>query len=245
MRLFRVRVFLGLFLGLTLSSQSGAADLQVQPLGVQLSANRPVAAMILSNDDKNPIVVQVKAYIWQQKEGHDVYTPTKDLLVTPPVITVPAGDQQLLRVALLQGNFPAQQERAYRLYIQQVPTQLSKAKDEEGIFVVLRLGLPVFVQPLVPPKLELQWQLKTLKNGKQVLLAKNLGNIHEKITQIELQKGSSKTTIETFTYLLPGQSQSWPILAKNTEQGTLSVVATTDQGVLAPVTAIGCKGLCG
>jgi len=137
-----------------------AANLTVYPVGVILNAQKPASEINLQNDDEAPKVIQIELMEWSQKDGQDIYTPSRDLLVNPPVFTLQPGKTQLIRLGLNKPSKNAE-ELSYRLYINEVPPPPKPGFT--GLQMALRVGIPVFVEPKQPAKPKLEWQAS--RNG--------------------------------------------------------------------------------
>lgn len=210
---------------------AGAGSFAVSPVRATLSAKLPVGSLVVRNNGVEPTVVQLEVMHWSQQEGKDIYTPTKEILATPPIFTVPPGGSQIVRVGLRRSPDP-QRELTYRLFLQEVP--LAKT-DFQGLRVVLRLGVPVFVTPAVAVAPDLRWQAARTSDGELKLSLTNNGNAHIQVAKSRLTLASSAQPVFTQTvaaYVLSGQSREW--LVKPTAlppPGTaLRVYAQTDAG---------------
>ncbi len=231
----KILIFLALLL--IIWGRCVAANLQIDPLGIQLAPPHPVDSITLSNWGDSPILIQVKAYTWQQQGGKDIYTETQNLLITPPIVFIKPGQQQLLRLGWIKQAFPAQEEQALRLYIQQVPAQTSSnLQEKSSVMISLRIGIPVFIEPLILAQPELHWQIKPGKNNKLILSVENTGNMHVKIVHIDLAyNGQLLSGFDTFQYLLPHQTHSWEITQPRKSHAPWKVTTKIDSGILAPV----------
>ena len=87
---------LGLFfLVSALSLGAKAGSFEVNPIRIDLSpANRSVAVTV-RNSGTDAVVVQVDVSAWSQEEGKDVLTPTNEVLVSPPIMTIPPDREQI------------------------------------------------------------------------------------------------------------------------------------------------------
>ena len=54
----------------------------------------------LPNHGQAAAVVQLEPMAWAHMAGKDTYTPTNEILATPPIFTIPAGGAQIVRVGL-------------------------------------------------------------------------------------------------------------------------------------------------
>lgn len=190
----------------SLSAQAGS--FQVNPVRVALSADRPVASLTVSNSGEQPAVVQLQAQRWTQLAGEDAFTDTTEILATPPILTVPAGESRVIRVGMRQRPDPAI-EASYRLFLQEVPP--APAPGFQGLQVALRLSVPVFVAPAEAAPLALDWRATTHGEGLELGLA-NQGNTHVQVVSLELVRADGAPLVAARSvsdYLLPGQARRW------------------------------------
>ncbi len=134
----------------------GKATLGIWPVRVSLTPDQKISEVILRNNGKNEVKVQVYAKTWDMDEnGKFIETDTGDFVFFPRLLTIPGGEEKTLRVGY-NGDFPAV-EKPYRLYIQELPeiqTQEQKEKEKmEAYFnFLLKLSVPVFVMPSNAPE---------------------------------------------------------------------------------------------
>lgn len=206
-----------------------AASLDVDPIRVVFSAESTITVVTLTNAGDAPATVQLEPVAWSQDKGEDVYTPTHDLLATPPIFTVQPHAKQIIRLGLRAKPDPVR-EICYRLYLQEVPQ--SQQLKGLGVQMALRIGVPVFVAPTAPLKPSLQWTLKRSSDKELELDAVNDGNAHVQVRQITLTGPDAQTlTVQQAGYVLPGASRSWRVpLTKPQSAGKFKVSADTDQG---------------
>jgi fimbrial chaperone protein len=190
-----------------------AGSFQVNPIRVDMTKGATTAAITVRNDGEDAIVVQSSVVKWTQDNGQEVYTPTTEALVTPPIMTVPPGGEQIVRVGLRRGPDP-QRELAYRLYLQEVPPPPKPGFT--GLQVALRVGLPVFVAPATPGIRRLEWSAQIGQDGAIRLAAQNTGNAHVQVTDFELGLPGAGEPIaheSTLAYVLAGQRRQWTLPA--------------------------------
>jgi fimbrial chaperone protein len=121
---------------------------------LDLSAGTKTAALTVRNDAQE-VLVQAEMMLWEQVDGEDRLTPTRDLLVSPAVFTLPPNGSQLVRVALRHVPADVTRELAYRLILQEVPQPANP--DAAGLRVTLRLSVPVFVATAGATGPDLAW----------------------------------------------------------------------------------------
>jgi fimbrial chaperone protein len=210
------------------TSAAFAASFAVDPLRLTFS-DQPVQALFIRNTSVEPLVLQLDLLDWSQEHGEEIFEPTEDLLVSPPITTIPAGGTQIVRIGLRKPPDP-QEELSYRLFLQEVP---KPRPDFEGLQVAVRISLPVFIQPTTTAMPELSWRLEPIGERKVRVIATNGGNAHEKITGFTLRSGATVlATNQIQAYLLPGQEKIWSFdLDLTPEQGArLHLTAETSGG---------------
>ena len=218
------------------SAPAHAGSFSISPLRVELSAAAGTGALTLRNQEDTPVVVQAEAMLWEQVDGQDRLTPTRDLLVSPLVFTMPGDGSQLLRVALRRPA-DAARELSYRLILTEVPQPASR--EFTGLNVALRVSLPVFVAPAAEAAPRLEWTAAQAAEGALAVTARNAGNAHARILRFEVAPATGAAAPrpqEVTAYLLPGQSRTWTFekqqdeTISSTEWTRLRVKGSTEAG---------------
>jgi fimbrial chaperone protein len=195
---------------LAAAAPAAAGSFSLSPIRVELGAGHPRVALTLHNDDSEPVTVEVASVAWSQSAGADEYAPTRDLIVTPPVFVVPPNSQQIVRVALRE-DADASTERAYRIFFEEVPTQLTKTFN--GLHVALRVGVPVFVAPKAKAAPALVWRAQLTPTGEMQIEARNQGSAHLQVTDFAVRFGSQPQPMHVAgaKYILPDSTAIWTL----------------------------------
>ncbi|WP_115512130.1 MULTISPECIES: fimbrial biogenesis chaperone [Xanthomonas] len=220
----------GLALSLSLSCawllpSAQAASLQLAPTSLTLSAEQTADGLWLSNSGGAPVQVQTRAYRWTQRDGQDQLDPTQEILISPPMRTLAAGERQLIRV-IRAGPAPSRQELCYRIIVDELP---SADADRKGMQFVLRYSVPIFVLP--PGKAEptptLSAQVIAGTDGNAQIQISNSGSGHAQVADLQHRvDGATKTTLNGLVgYVLPGQTMRWSLGAPLAQFGRGSIVA--------------------
>ncbi len=209
LRLFAATITLAMIVA---CPRAVAGSFDVNPIRVDLTAQSRTATVTVRNSGDDPVVVQISAQAWSQSGGKDVLTATSEVIVSPPIVTIPAGQEQIVRVGLRRAPDP-QRELSYRLFLQEVPPP--PRPGFQGLVVALRVGLPIFVQPRQgTAKGILVWNLDLASPDLLKLKVDNTGTGHVQIATIELFRAAEKQAIAEFSglaYVLPGQSRDWDL----------------------------------
>ena len=225
----------GLLAGLlVLSGHAMASGLQVSPITLTLQATQNAGGLTLSNTGDEVVNAQVRVYHWSQKDNRNQLTASRALLASPPMITLNPGEQQLIRVIRTSTQPKGAVEDAFRLSIDELPTQPTTQKN--GLQFVLSYSLPVFVQSSnTAARPALQWHLKQQIGTEDVLLqVSNNGTAHAQLAGLYLiDSNNQRIDINKglLGYVLPGATMSWPLkLPIDTlTGGTFKVMINGDQ----------------
>lgn len=130
---------------LSLYSVSGfAASLQVAPISVSFSAQEKAKEIWLTNTSDKAIRAQTRVLIWSQVDAQDQLNPTRDLVASPSITEIKAGEKQLVRIIRLAVP-NTETEQSYRLLIDELPRSDSDS-PQTGLQLLLQYSIPVFLQ---------------------------------------------------------------------------------------------------
>jgi fimbrial chaperone protein len=175
-----------------------AGGLGVSPLRLNFDSAKGYGQITLSNTGREAMSVEAQVSPWPESaDGQSA----GDVVVNPPIVTLQPGAQATLRVAMARRP-PPERERAYRLYVTELPKP--KAPDSQAIGVRLRMGIPIFVAPQVPKPQPLVWRLEGA-GADWRLSAHNPGNVHQRVLKVRLDDGVPVPATGS-PYLLPGET---------------------------------------
>ncbi len=200
-----------LLICLAMAAPAAASTFNIAPIRVQLSGAHRTGVLTLTNADDQPVVVEVRLFAWSQQNGEERLDDTREMLVTPPVLQIPANAQQVVRVALRREPDPAR-ELSYRVIFEEVP---QAAPDTAvGLRVALRLSVPIFVAPTQgSPSADLAWESHRLSDGKIEVAASNRGTGHVQVNGFDVQLTGARDPLRAATakYVLPGSRVTWTL----------------------------------
>lgn len=207
MKLFRQFSLLTL-LALNLEPQpAGAAALRISPIGVDIRSDERAAAVTIFNSDNEPVTLQVRLFKWGQVDGEDRLEPATDLIASPPSLKIEPNKSFTLRVARTSTGAVAG-ELSYRLFIDELPKPIDPRAVSQGVRMVLRTSMPVFVVDKTAIA-RLAWRVWEDKDGIHAE-ATNSGLRHAKIggLRLELADGSVLTLAQGLAgYVLAGSTK--------------------------------------
>jgi fimbrial chaperone protein len=218
--------------GWLLADKVSAASLEISPVLVNLAPGQTAATIEVQNRGGAPAAVQARAYRWTQAGDEDALTPTQDIILSPPIFTVPEGASQTVRL-LLRGGSGAGGDRSYRLLLDEVPPANTRNKQ---IIIALRMSLPVIATSASSEPATLQWRAERGPGGQIMLTAINTGHAHARVSAIDLMlpDGSHPKVVSRGknAYVLPGAQRHWVVQGRGgvLPGGPLQLSVTTQAG---------------
>lgn len=234
-----LRVFLAGLLMLCLAP-AFAASLEITPVTVDLNANQNGQVLRLRNSGTDALNAQVRIYAWEQVDGDDSLTPTRDLIASPPIAQVPPGGEQIVRL-MRTSQTAASREMAYRLLVDELPA--ANANAGNGVQFRFRYLVPVFVHPAGEPGApDTHWSLEQ-RDGKWLLRVSNSGSMRARISDVTLSSEGSTIPVHNglLGYALAGRVRDFAIARLpdgwRGDKTTVNVTANVNgKSVTAPVT---------
>lgn len=189
----------------TMAAPVSAASFSVNPVNINLPADRQAASLTLTNSDAAPVSVRVLTYAWTQVDGIDVRTPTDNVIASPPIFTMAPGKSQLVRVGF-KSRPPA---GAYRVIFEEIPRE---KPVENGIQVNLRLDLPLYLRPKGGGKAQLSWRAWRDGNGELFVEGRNSGSAHGQVLELSAEQGGKRQHLSRqMGVVLPASARFWKI----------------------------------
>lgn len=180
-----------------------AGNFGVSPISLELDRNAKSGAITVSNDDAEPLRVQMRLFEWTQDAGgKDAYRESEDLIYFPKLMALDMNQQKLVRVGL---RTPAgAQEKTYRLFVEELPgASAPGAPPGARVAMKVRFGVPIFLKPAAP---EVRGEIQAIEMTKGMLRVsvRNTGNVHFVIGTIAVSGGGAYVKEVAGWYLLPG-----------------------------------------
>ncbi|MBY0502034.1 MAG: fimbria/pilus periplasmic chaperone [Alphaproteobacteria bacterium] len=203
-------------------------------MSLQLSAKDKISSLKVTNVSDEPVVLQMELKDWQQENGEDINTLTRDIIISPPIAKIGPQERQIFRLTVRKKH-SSDEEKAYRVFLNEVPQPTTMQKS--SIQTLLSISLPLFIKPNQLVSSNPIWSIsRGEKNIIQVSL-ENKGNEHLKITKIRLQEGNKTKPLvekEALDYILPLKKKGWNLALPTSFKGKeVLVCIETSQGELS------------
>ncbi len=163
-----------------------AAEFTINPLLVRLDRTSRASEIVVRNDDRVPLRMQVQAMNWRQDaDGRDQYEPADGLLYFPRAMEIPAGDSRVIRLGVKAA--PVSKEESFRVFVEELPhpTAAGTVASGTSLQVVLRVGVPVFVAPVQVDRKGEIVRLGLTGSMAEWVVA-NTGNVHLRAERVEM-----------------------------------------------------------
>jgi len=190
-------------LSVALAPTIHAANFGVSPLSLDLTTQQRSAVITVSNDDSKTITLKVHAVRWTQNEaGEDQYQPTEDLVFFPKRLEIKPGEQRIIRTGLpalpLTGT-----ERAYRLFVEELPPVEMPTDGQTKLSVLLSFALPVFVAPAVTSAKLNVVSAELSRDGTLSMQLANVGATRARISRVVSDDGKLTSDSVSSRYVFP------------------------------------------
>ena len=121
------------------SNFSNLADLS------KIEANEKATAVWLQNTGKTDAMVQIRVFKWNQDGLKDNYSEQSEIIPSPPVAKIKAGEKHMLRLTK-SANLPDGKEQSYRLIVDELPIRLSDGNEQDAskVSFQMRYSIPLF-----------------------------------------------------------------------------------------------------
>ena len=212
-----------------------SASLNVAPISIEIVEPASTGAVTLRNHGERPLNVQVRLFRWTQVDGADRLEPTDDVVASPPIVTINAGADYVVRLQRIAQS-AAQSEETYRTVIDELPDP--NRQRNGSIAIVLRYLVPTFFMSPDASQPRLSWSIAR-RGGATVLAATNSGDKRIQIIDLRLMvaKGRSLMVGKGLAgYVLGHSARAWTLPSKAGAVSGGVVVAASDHGpISAPV----------
>lgn len=202
-----------------------AGSIRISPVQINL-INQNNASLSLINESATLSNLQIRVFKWEQNDiGQDILTATDEIAVSPPALKMQSNSAYNIRIIKTQA-LPLDVERAYRIIIDELPSPYDSRKVENGLQVLVRTSLPLFVvKKEAFSDLSAQF---VMQNNQPMIAVKNQGSRHELIQSLILDNTTTKKSIEIPVntingYVLSGKIKYFPINAE-IDQSTSKIV---------------------
>jgi fimbrial chaperone protein len=182
-------------------------QLQTRQTGIDLPSGARAGRLVLANTGDAPVAAQIRVYAWTQEGGEDRLEPSDALVASPPIVEIPAGGEQLIRlVRPTAATVP--REQAYRVVVDELPGDPAEGQGS-AVTVRMRYLLPLFVRAADPAPAAVQCHVEA-----DALACRNHGGQAAQFGATRLVDAGGRATEITrglLGYVLAGSERRFPL----------------------------------
>ncbi|UGQ27676.1 molecular chaperone [Acinetobacter calcoaceticus] len=209
----RKNIFVITSLLLFLPSMLNAASIRLSPVSIEILNDQSASSISLYNQSNESTDLQVRVFEWRQNAGQDQLIPTDEIAVSPPFLKLQPNDSYNLRVVRINPA-PVSGEQTYRIIIDELPKPIDNRKADQGINVLLRSSLPLFVVNK-DAITKLAWSIQQEQNTSSLMIS-NVGNRHALLNNLTLVDVTANKSyaikVNTVNgYILAGKARNFNI----------------------------------
>ena len=209
----RKNIFVITSLLLFLPSMLNAASIRLSPVSIEILNDQSASSISLYNQSNESTDLQVRVFEWRQNAGQDQLIPTDEIAVSPPFLKLQPNDSYNLRVVRINPA-PVSGEQTYRIIIDELPKPIDNRKADQGINVLLRSSLPLFVVNK-DAITKLTWSIQQEQNISSLMIS-NVGNRHALLNNLMLVDVTANKSyaikVNTVNgYILAGKARNFNI----------------------------------
>jgi len=193
------------------SSATSAASLFVRPTSVIFARGESAASVTVTNSGNTAVTAQLRLFAWDQTNNQDSLTSTEALVASPPMLKIPPGSSQTIRLVRV-AQTPATSEESYRMIVDEIPDPGARG-DGTSVVVQLRYSVPVFVLPKTSQNANATFKA-SLSGSKLLLDVTNRGKHHAQISNVRLAYRDGSTNVVgagLVGYVLPDKQRQWKL----------------------------------
>ncbi|MFV5363638.1 molecular chaperone [Acinetobacter oleivorans] len=209
----RKNIFVTTSLLLFLPSMLNAASIRLSPVSVEILSDQAASSISLYNQSNESSDLQVRVFEWRQNAGQDQLIATDEIAVSPPFLKLQPNDSYNLRVVRI-NPVPVSGEQTYRIIIDELPKPIDNRKVDQGVNVLLRSSLPLFVVNK-DAITKLTWSIQQEQNNSSLII-NNVGNRHALLSNLTLVDTTANKSyaikVNTVNgYILAGKARNFNI----------------------------------
>jgi fimbrial chaperone protein len=210
-------VFL-LSLWLSQGLPASASTFTVDRVQIFLSARTKSDGLTVHNVSAETVRFQLSVFAWDQTaQGEMALASSPDIVFFPQLFALAPGEERHVRIG--SATPPAASEKAYRLFIEELPTPGggSPGGPPGQVTIRTRLGIPIFLRPPTEATAG-GLEALSLRDGRVSFAVRNTGTVHFIVQGISITGYGSANDI-----VVQGALEGWYILAGGTRQYELEL----------------------
>jgi fimbrial chaperone protein len=220
-----------------LGARTEASALVLWPIDPKIEGDQSATMLWVENQGSEPVTLQIRSFAWTQAEGKDVHERQNEVVASPPIAKLTAGQRQLIRIIRRAPAMPGG-ERSYRLLIDELPAPVGTTESTRAtanLAMQMRYSIPLFTRGATATEPQLSTRVLH-ESGQRFLEIRNSGTGHARLVNLRIRRGAHETPVNhgLVGYVLPGAVMRWPLPATAPIGGGIIVSVNGRDLVLGP-----------
>jgi fimbrial chaperone protein len=228
-----IAALLGLGLFITLVPHSQAVI--ISPVHLNMSVKKPIISFTVTNDSAEVITYQISTLSWQQVDGKDTYDETRQLIVSPPIVSIEPNSTQTFRVGLFKESSHLVEE-AYRVVLDDITTYLPD-NSKNSLKFIFNHNLPLFYAPVKRIDSVVWTTCESAVKGTSCLHIENKGNRHIKLVNFIAVSATQEEPLRNAKTVLAGSTSKWFYPTMQGIETTTSIKVVSGKGPIVLILA--------
>lgn len=168
-------------------------------------------AITITNEGDEELVMQADVFTWKQKpDGSDDLVLSEDLILSPPIVKIPAKSRQVVRLAMISPP-AAPEQLTYRMVLREIP-EAHAADKKVQLQIALAFSLPVFITP-PGAKRDVACTASRAAPDTVNAVCVNRGRAYAQLRDLQLgaADGAKLAGLESAAYILPGMTRTYAL----------------------------------
>lgn len=205
-----------IFFGMPMS----LAATTLAPVLLEIGASDRVT-LTITNRGNRIVPYQLSLLSWKQLGGENQYTPSDDLIISPPSVTLAPGTSREIRIGFRETAPRPDTEAAYRVLIEELPDAPTEPGVTSYIQMLVKHLIPLYVAPANPnPAATLSW---TAQQEGEVIRLRAENNSNQRLSIRELAVNTAPNQEPSSGTTRPRAFGRAVVLAKSWQEWTFPV----------------------
>lgn len=126
-----------------------ASSVLIWPINPVIEAEQKAVALWLENRGQAPVNLQIRVMDWKQSDFEDRLDAQREVVGSPPVVTIAPGKRQMIRLMVMQAPQVGVQ-RAYRVLIDEMLDSNAAPDPQLGVKFQMRYSIPCSYSAAAP-----------------------------------------------------------------------------------------------
>jgi fimbrial chaperone protein len=197
-----------LCMALVATAADAKGQLQARATRIEFGVGTAAGRLTLANTGDAPLAAQLRVFAWFQRDGEDRLAPTNDIVISPPIVKIAPGGEQVVRM-VRQGPPPSGHDQTYRVVVDELPEP--PHAPSTSVEIRMRYVIPVYVRDAKSTPASLTCRIEHPSQAAALVCTNNGGQAVRLGASAIVGAGGLKYELTggLFGYVLPVSTRRW------------------------------------